>query len=652
VTKSAEFIVELDQNQLLVLTPLGESFSGILSSLRGKPGLQLIECAGPSELISVSRQIGTCAAVVYCPKPAEAERYQSIVNALADEILNKKMKVVVVLGAVGELNAFEELKHRFFQAGACDVVDELSGMVTIRDTIHRAIAVLPSRKSLSKKTAAYDLSWAPPLRLESDCWLTLRDTLKQIAGKWFLSLIGPLPRYGQWCAMDLSENPAFPPSESVWEWVPTDLMNDPFIHEEGAWVFRGEKPEFKGGSWRFIGPCIELSFLHKGASYGTKFSSDSKSMVIAEDSDHARSVVKRIEALEEAGLSGCERITPSKERCDAAEEQAIEAQKPHFILDPLKLGSDCFAREERVPRFINQVWIMRLAGPTPAHGKWEFVRQEELEEPTWQWIPNQRDSFIVDPGCWIFQGNEPIYRDGLWTFGGKKARMDFVTNVDSSRAKVLARKISVDSRGAFLLAEDSPAALAALEKLTNARKKPPVYLKRAKDSGKVPELGPQDPFENALLHPLTAAYFISELMRRSDISKAEALKSFCELLSGLCGGGGVEAWIMRDSEWMCLTHEDLMDFALLQKVRAMPVGLGSVGAPPQTSVLEAVGSRAVLVCADGEKIGMFLFSGEKTAVFKNHELQAYAKACSGLWIALAQARGDQTANDDSDSAAA
>jgi hypothetical protein len=294
----------------------------------------------------------------------------------------------------------------------------------------------------------------------------------------------------------------------------------------------------------------------------------------------------------------------------------------------LEIQSDCFAREERIPRFIDGAWVMKMSGPTPVHGNWKKTTTPPSEEPIWQWTPTSRDSFIVEAGNWIFQGAEPAYRDGLWSFVGKKPRLEFVSKAEG---RVLARKISIDSREAFLLAEDSETSLNALERLISFRKKPAGYLKRAKYGTKPPQIS-KGLFADAPVHPMAAAFYVSEAVRKMQSTPESVIKAFCQVLSTACDGGVIEPWIKNEKGWKCLNHEDLMDMSILQKIEEVQAVLNAPGVGIQTQLAEAANTRAVVVMLGAEKIGVLMFTGEKCGVFKEAELRAYSRVCNGVWM--------------------
>ncbi len=131
-----------------------------------------------------------------------------------------------------------------------------------------------------------------PLALESDFWLTDgRDPIR-VAGRWSVKLIGPGPAAGRWVELETDKG-----SEQFWQWTPPDPDNDPFIKEQGAWVFRGSAPRFDNDRWVFVGRRPMLAFYYEGESYGAKMAVDEQdNLLLANDSANAQSAYQQIQA--------------------------------------------------------------------------------------------------------------------------------------------------------------------------------------------------------------------------------------------------------------------------------------------------------------------------------------------------------------------
>src|SRR5262249_10279596 len=126
------------------------------------------------------------------------------------------------------------------------------------------------------------------LTLESDCWLLGTRVPKFANQRWAVKLQGPGPLTGRWIELK-SEDPT---GEKFWQWQPFDEENDPFIKEQGFWIFQGSQPKFTEEVWVFSGSCPSLTFYFEGESYGAKLSCDESGVLyIAEDSQTAQALL-------------------------------------------------------------------------------------------------------------------------------------------------------------------------------------------------------------------------------------------------------------------------------------------------------------------------------------------------------------------------
>ena len=68
------------------------------------------------------------------------------------------------------------------------------------------------------------------------------------ARKWAVAMIGPPPKYGDWDPSDAAAWEA-EVARADGAHLAVELrrrrMKDPFLKEEGAWKYRGEKPEYE-----------------------------------------------------------------------------------------------------------------------------------------------------------------------------------------------------------------------------------------------------------------------------------------------------------------------------------------------------------------------------------------------------------------------
>lgn len=312
MAKSAEFILDFEAKQVLVLEPFGPYYHDVFKRLAEQKDLQVVECPSLQELGILARQVGVCLVVGHCNSEAEASGFIRILELCRKEILERKIRLVITVS-----KDFVLLQPRFVRAGASLVLQQPISPKLLYARLDRYLDILPSRNKYGKLIppkprqhgTGEDLSdepvvtWQQPLRLKSDCWMPIDGKTRWTPGanKWTAALIGPPPEYGEWTESDsLPEDPArpvSPPPERTWEWIPSGLTHDPFVLEEGAWKFRGEKPEYKDGAWTFAGKHPKLAFICDGENQGTKFVGDENSLDFSENSPQ---VLKAVELIETA----------------------------------------------------------------------------------------------------------------------------------------------------------------------------------------------------------------------------------------------------------------------------------------------------------------------------------------------------------------
>jgi hypothetical protein len=149
VAQSAEFILEPDQKQILVLEPWGPSFEGVVQAFSSREGIQVVECSTITDLTSVAKQISHCVVLAYCAGTSESERYRDLLKALQPEILAKKIRVLI---AIGENR---DLKTVFLQDGASEVFEEPVGEKVLASKVEHALTLLTARKQAAKKSASF-----------------------------------------------------------------------------------------------------------------------------------------------------------------------------------------------------------------------------------------------------------------------------------------------------------------------------------------------------------------------------------------------------------------------------------------------------------------------------------------------------------------
>lgn len=272
---------------LLILRPFAPSYDEVVTCLKACAGLEVVECSSLEELAAQVRRLGACVVLAHCQEESHASEFLDFFETCQSEIRVHLVRVMVTTAGAD----FATLQPKFVREGACEVLAQPIHTRTLAAKIERFVDQLPARGP--------QIRWSAPLKLQSDCWSLIEGKIRWIPGacKWSVTLIGPPPQYGEWSACDTAAEAER--EESIWEWIPNGLNDDPFILEDGAWKFRGEKPEFKDGAWQFVGNFPMLAFVrafnHKGEVLGVRFEGNTQFLTAATDSDRASAASELIE---------------------------------------------------------------------------------------------------------------------------------------------------------------------------------------------------------------------------------------------------------------------------------------------------------------------------------------------------------------------
>lgn len=149
-----------------------------------------------------------------------------------------------------------------------------------------------------------------PLDFESDCWLIENRSASKVMGRWSLSITGPGLGAGEWISASFKEVRG-----SVWQWKPLQpIERDPFIKNEGAWYFVGDRPLFKQEHWVFSSRRPDLAFWNEEKRRASKFHLDeSGNLLIAKDSEAAQGLIEQIRASFDSEVHLDEKDSEEKE---------------------------------------------------------------------------------------------------------------------------------------------------------------------------------------------------------------------------------------------------------------------------------------------------------------------------------------------------
>lgn len=466
-----------EKSAILFVPPYSPTLEAVIGKLQENPQIEAIRCASSLEAASTARKVPGCLILCHVPSEEDLFRHLTMQRLLKTQIAKKTVRLLATTSMKNDA-VIAKIAN---QLGA-EVIREPIQEKSLLFKIDRYLKALPRTESAESRSRAPGASeavaaapiedeknsWDPPLELESDCWsFGGKKAPSRAAGRWTLRLFGPPPICGSWQERDLQGAWPFSFSQDaarksgddkIWEWVPIDPENDPFIKEQGSWFFHGKKPDFQKEYWLFVGRRPELCFCYENESYGAKIrpaDANANSLVLSTDSSAAGKAFNHIGAL----LS----------KPQVAQAMALGAAEANLrMTPPLEIESDCWLLQNRKPYRVGRRWSIALSGPTPESGRWALVETksapgvtsgQESEERLWQWLPQdpENDPFIKEEGAWLFRGIAPKFSGETWAFVGVKPELSFHYEGESYGSK-----FRCDEKGVLHVAKDSKAALQAM----------------------------------------------------------------------------------------------------------------------------------------------------------------------------------------------
>jgi hypothetical protein len=108
LAKSAEFILEFEAKQILVLEPFGPYYEDVIKRLGEQPDLQVVECASLKEMAGLCRQVRICLILAHCADQRQASRFVDLLQACQNEVRDRRARIVITVS-----NDFVCLQPRF-----------------------------------------------------------------------------------------------------------------------------------------------------------------------------------------------------------------------------------------------------------------------------------------------------------------------------------------------------------------------------------------------------------------------------------------------------------------------------------------------------------------------------------------------------------
>ena len=305
-----------EAKSLIVLFPQAAQGNTYLQKIRtmlqGEASVELVDGNSSKEIADLVQKRG-CGLVIFSIR--QKEDLTIMLNALGEWNPYIKGKFLRVIG-VCQI-AHQQIPPMLMKRGCADLFSptlndkalrhKINQSLKILDTYHaqnggarppalgavEAQAKAPAGDAAEKNASAVKKIEA--LKLASDVWLVRKERdLRQVQGRWIVDMIGPGPSAGIWD--DAPKEPG------VWEWKPkaTPESKD-FITDEGAWFYKGRKPEFVWdiGRWRFLGDAPELFFRKEAQVLATRFRVVKEGMEVTDNSPQAQAklpmIIKSIE---------------------------------------------------------------------------------------------------------------------------------------------------------------------------------------------------------------------------------------------------------------------------------------------------------------------------------------------------------------------
>lgn len=374
MAKSAEFILDYEAKQVLVLEPYSPECEEAIARLAEQPRLQIVECPSLKEIASVGHRVEVCVMIAHCESSEDASGFMELLRTCRDGLKERKIRILITVN-----KDFYTLQTRFVRAGATEVVQvPVSGNVLYKK-LDRYLKLVPSRDQhgniLETKpwTTEPEVSWKDPLDLQSDFWMPIEGKTHwtRASKKWSITLLGPPPSYGEWTESEPFQISPSKPEEQTWEWVPKDQTTDPFVLEEGAWKFHGDKPEFKDGSWEFKGLNPKLAFVQEDGVTEAKLDGNPEGLEITENSPQT---LVAAELIEEAWKN-------DKESQNLSKRYSVNPLLSALLVSEM-VQSCKFTPYEMLDRFCE--YLKRSTGGAevgmviPTQAGWKFISQDKV----------------------------------------------------------------------------------------------------------------------------------------------------------------------------------------------------------------------------------------------------------------------------------
>ncbi|MCC7440883.1 MAG: hypothetical protein IT285_04585 [Bdellovibrionales bacterium] len=400
---SAPALPELspDKVPVVVVEPATDLVRKVVEELKQRDDVQILSCASTLEALPLLRQLGGGVLVLCMGDRETVVKQVSLLKMLGKFLRRGTLKAVSTSQA-----SHRPLYSLYAKHGLNEVVEEPARPRTLLMKLERLIGRLARRlasKQAAKKEAATGKkrsgsAWrdrraeeaggkgrsgeatqrfVDPLGIESDFWVAMGGSARQVMGRWMVKLIGPAPTVGRWVETETDSDEES--HEKYYEWVPNNAEDATFLKEQGAWFFLGHKPEFHDERWTFVGKRPELAFYYESQNHGSKIATDEGGhLLVAKDSEAAKKLMPAI-------LKTFERVIRSELQKDQGKDFLLEGAetRPDYAQGDLSPDVEAPGREDYVAQAEGPSGeFSDLRGDDPEAAAWNDSRENEEVQPS------------------------------------------------------------------------------------------------------------------------------------------------------------------------------------------------------------------------------------------------------------------------------
>lgn len=196
----------------------------------------------------------------------------------------------------------------------------------------------------------------------------------------------------------------------------------------------------------------------------------------------ALKAVDNFRKIAEQKKAASEQIVIKKMEAKKAEAAAAGGAVPAKGKPALQMAEDTFLFKNGGVKKAGKKFVVEVEGPDPSTGEWKQHEDKGDAQAAWRWVPNEekaaQEAGKAPPDGWVHTGDKPAFNEetGKWALASEKPQLAL-----KKAGQVVAEKVGLDEKGEVVVAEDSPAAEANVQK---NREKAAVAIKAREESRK------------------------------------------------------------------------------------------------------------------------------------------------------------------------